>query len=132
MTRPRYFPALLRGLRQRCPRCGVGRLFERWQTLRENCPECGLSFEPGQGDTWAFMYLSTAFLTGLILIGMLLVVPTRQWVGRFIVGAAAILAILGTLPRRKGLSVAVDYLFACRSGRRSDDSKPRADAGPQR
>jgi uncharacterized protein (DUF983 family) len=117
MDRPGYLPVLLRGLRQRCPRCGIGKLFERWQTLRNHCPECGLSFEPGQGDTWAFMYLSTAFITGLILIGMLLLVPTQLWLGRIVVGGAAIIVIFGTLSLRKGLSIAVDYLITDRPGR---------------
>ena len=112
MKRRHYLPVLLRGLRQRCPRCGIGRLFERWQTLRDKCPECGLSFEPGQGDTWAFMYLSTAFITGIILIGMLLLVPTQQWIGRIVVAAAAVVGIVGTLSARKGLSIAADYLMS--------------------
>lgn len=33
-----------RTLRQRCPSCGEGMLFERALTMYESCPNCGLDF----------------------------------------------------------------------------------------
>lgn len=33
-----------RTLRQRCPECGEGRLFEGPFTMRSHCPRCGLDF----------------------------------------------------------------------------------------
>jgi uncharacterized protein (DUF983 family) len=132
MTRPDYVTALLRGLRKRCPRCGIGRLYKSWQMLNETCPHCGLTYEPGQGDTWAFMYLTTAFITGLLIIGMLWIIPTRQWLGRIVLASAALLAIVCTLPYRKGLSIALDYLLAeRRHGSRDPDEPPRSESREQ-
>lgn len=98
-----------RGVRRRCPRCGRGRLFRAWYTLDDACHACGLTYESYEGNTWAFMYLSTAFLTGLILGAMLLITPEQVWKGRTIVVVAAVLAIIITLPWRKAVAVALDY-----------------------
>ena len=62
-----------RGLRRRCPRCGEGPLFLAWNRLRDSCPVCGLPFEQHTGDTWFFMYMSTAGLTGFLVVCMVLV-----------------------------------------------------------
>ena len=53
--RPAIFPALLRGLRLRCPRCGGAPLFVRGYRLRERCERCGLGFAPYAEDTWAMI-----------------------------------------------------------------------------
>ena len=54
-----------RALRLRCPRCGEGKIFRRLLTYSEHtsCPRCGLQYDP-RGESLAFMYVSTAFLTG--------------------------------------------------------------------
>lgn len=106
--------ALARGVRRRCPRCGRGRLFERWYTLYERCPVCGLDYERAAGDTWAFMYLTTAALTGLIVGAMLLITPPSAWVGRTIVFPLAMVIIVGSLPYRKGAAIALDYIVELR------------------
>src|ERR1044071_8255668 len=62
----RLITIVRRGLAKRCPRCGDGPIFRRWYTLHHQCSACQLPFESSEGDTWAFMYLSTAFMTGLI------------------------------------------------------------------
>lgn len=108
---PSRLRVLVRGLRKRCPRCGRGRLFSRWYTLHDRCAQCALEYEPADGATWAFMYLSTAFLTGLFIVAMLLTTPTRVWLARSILFPAALVVIVGSLPRRKGLAVAVEYLI---------------------
>jgi uncharacterized protein (DUF983 family) len=105
-----------RGLRRRCPQCGVGRLFVHWYTLAESCSVCGLPFTVNEGNTWAFMYLGTGFLTGLILVAMLIFRPGVVWLGQIGVVATAVLLIVGSLPVRKGLAMAIDYPSRC--GRR--------------
>lgn len=54
IARPAMTPGLVRraiwrGLRQRCPVCGVGRLFSGFFRMRNDCACCGVSFtrEPG-------------------------------------------------------------------------------------
>jgi uncharacterized protein (DUF983 family) len=36
----RTWPAILRGLRRRCPRCGQGRLFHHYLEQVDTCPVC--------------------------------------------------------------------------------------------
>lgn len=100
---------VLRGLRQRCPRCGEGILFEKWATLKSYCEACGLSLAARQGDAWAFMYVSTAFITGLILSVMFFIEPRNLWLGRVVLLAIAILILLGSVPPRKGIAIGLDY-----------------------
>jgi uncharacterized protein (DUF983 family) len=107
--------ALRRGFRQRCPRCGEGPLFASWNRLRESCPVCGLRFESHTGDTWFFMYMSTAGLTGVLVVCMFLLRPRIVWLGQIVVCAAALLVIGLTLPYRKGIAVALDYLVERRT-----------------
>ena len=115
MPNPRL--ALRRGFAGRCPRCGVGGLFAGWNRLHERCSSCGLPFERSSGDTWFFMYMTTAGLTGCLVVAMFLVRPRVVWLGQIAVFAAALVVIGLTLPRRKGLAVAIDYLVERRSGR---------------
>jgi len=110
-----YRLVLSRGLRLRCPQCGQSKIFSGWHTLQQRCPACDLDFRAHDQNTWAFMYLSTAFVTGLIVVAMLLFTPANRWAGRAVVLAVAIAAILGTLPLRKSLGVALEYLVDLRS-----------------
>jgi hypothetical protein len=56
------------------------------------------------------MYMTTAGLTGVLIVAMLLIHPANLWLGRLVLFAAAVLLILGTAPYRKGLALALDYL----------------------
>lgn len=110
-TSPSSLAALGRGLRRRCPRCGRGKLFEGWYDLKDRCSACDLDFDPEPGSTWLPMYASTAFLTGLFILAMLLIRPANPWVGRLVVAVAAAAMLLGTLPHRKGIAIALDFLL---------------------
>jgi uncharacterized protein (DUF983 family) len=99
------------GARRLCPRCGEGKLFQGWGDLKLSCEHCHLAFEENSGDTWAFMYASTAFITGLFIWGMWFIHPTNRWLGMAVVIILSISTMLGTIPIRKGLAVALDYLF---------------------
>jgi uncharacterized protein (DUF983 family) len=100
-----------RALRLRCPRCGEGKIFRRLITYNEytSCPCCGLHYDP-RGESLAFMYISTAFLTGVMVVVMLLMHPESIASGRMIVIPAALALYLSTLPVRKALAIALNYL----------------------
>src|SRR2546423_13881580 len=102
---------LARALRLRCPRCGEGKIFRRVLTYSEytHCPSCGLRYDP-RGESLAFMYVSTAFLTGVMLIVMLLMHPETVASGRLVVIPAALALYLSTLPVRKALAIALNYV----------------------
>jgi hypothetical protein len=75
----------------------------------ETCPVCGLEFERRLGDTWFFMYMSTAGLSGVLVVAMFLIRPRVVWIGQAIVCVAAVAVIGFSLPYRKGIAVALDY-----------------------
>jgi uncharacterized protein (DUF983 family) len=99
-----------RGLRMRCPRCGEGPIFRRVLTYSElrDCPKCGLAYDP-RGESLAFMWLSTAFITGLWFIVLILFPPRNLNVYRIalVCGALALYAV--TMPLRKALAIALNY-----------------------
>jgi uncharacterized protein (DUF983 family) len=111
MKRLPYRRILMHALRKRCPRCGRGELFARWYTLHERCDACDLVFEASEGSTWAFMYVTTAAITGLIIVAMLLIHAGGNWVWRLLVLPVALVAITGTLPIRKSLAIALEYVM---------------------
>lgn len=103
---------LLRGWRKRCPRCGEGRLFKRLNVMHERCAVCGLRFLEDQGDLFGYLFVldRVLFLVPLIAMVFLRVwVPTATWF--YVVWAVAMVALVGTLPQRTGMSIAVDYLL---------------------
>src|SRR4051812_667760 len=59
--------ALWRGLRNRCPHCGDGRLFSGWSQL-DSCSICGLVFVRNPGDTWAFTIIGDRLPIGGIIL----------------------------------------------------------------
>ena len=63
--------ALWRGLCNRCPHCGKGRLYSGWKDL-ERCSVCGLVFSRNPGDTWAFTIIGDRIPIAAIIIGDLL------------------------------------------------------------
>src|SRR5919107_4816176 len=111
VQRPSFRTALVRGMCGRCPRCGKAPLFQGWNHLHERCAVCGLEIEARSGDTWFFMYMSTAGLTGSIVVIMFLLRPRVLWVGQLLVLVAAVLVIGLSLPLRKGVAIALDYLI---------------------
>ncbi|HWN42429.1 MAG TPA: DUF983 domain-containing protein [Thermoanaerobaculia bacterium] len=111
VERPSFRTALVRGMRGRCPRCGKAPMFQGWNHLHERCAVCGLDIEARSGDTWFFMYMSTAGLTGTIVVIMFLLRPRVLWVGQLLVMVAAVLVIGVSLPLRKGVAIALDYLI---------------------
>ncbi len=62
-------------------------------------------------DTWAMIYLSTAAMTGLVLIGVIAVRPANHALGRLGLAVMAFVVIVASLPSRKGMAIAVNYLI---------------------
>ena len=119
---------LLRGLRGRCPRCGRGRLFDRRYRLRAVCDECRLHFETLGADTWALMYLSTAGLTGVVVVAMLVIRPESLLWGRAVLATAATVAIVCSVPARKGAAVSLNYFIESRAGSPGTRDDPTDDS----
>jgi len=101
--------ALGRGLRRRCPHCGLGRLFAGWR-LRDRCSVCGLVFASNPGDTWAFTIVGDRLPLGLMIV---LIYFGAMRLHR-VLGATLLLACVGlllwTTPNRWGAAIALHYL----------------------
>lgn len=105
-------PAKLLGhaLRIRCPRCGKAPLFKGWDLLVERCAECGLVLGAREPDTWFFMYMSTAGLTGFFLILLFLFpAPSNPFLARIFVTSVAVIAFVLSIPLRKSIALALEY-----------------------
>jgi len=104
-------PALLRGLRLRCPACGEGRLMAGYLKTQHDCPYCNEPIHHHRADDGPAY--ATIFATGHVLAPMLLFVyatfrpdPLVMAIG-FCVGFTAIALFL--LPRFKGMFVALQW-----------------------
>ena len=113
---PPVLHILVRGLRTRCPHCGKGRLYRGWLTLVEECSECSCEIKRREGDCWAFLYASTAVITGVFVIMMLITSVSDILIGQVLVGTAAGGLLISTLPHRKGIAIALDYVLEKRYG----------------
>lgn len=66
--------AIGRGLKLRCPVCGVGRLFRSAFGMRETCPHCGVSYGREEGFWLGSMDINLT-LSLLLILGSLVVLP---------------------------------------------------------
>ena len=101
--------ALGRGLRNRCPHCGKGRLFSGWSFF-ESCSICGLVFARNPGDTWAFIIIGDRLPIGVMIVLIYFgVVRSYPVLGISMLVVLTALAIW-TTPNRWGVSIALHYL----------------------
>jgi uncharacterized protein (DUF983 family) len=60
------------GLRLRCPRCGVGRLYAKPFRMYAKCPHCNLTFEREQGYFIGAIYINYAATVAIAVPGFFL------------------------------------------------------------
>jgi uncharacterized protein (DUF983 family) len=99
------------GLRCRCPRCGVGPLFDGFLTLAERCGACDLDLKSADsGDGPAIFVI---FIVGPIITLLALWVEARfeppYWVHMVLWGPAILLGSLALLRPFKATLVALQY-----------------------
>lgn len=108
--------ALLRGLRYRCPACGLGSTRPRRGRVPEACAKCAHRFMPDSGE-WVGVAETSIFLTkgvGFAAYFALFSWGYDLWVSLGVALALSALAIAATYPRLKGLWIAVSYLWDAR------------------
>lgn len=71
MTQPRgSLPKiLLRSLRLRCPRCGLGRLYARWFRMHARCGACDCPFDRGAGFYLGAIYINYGLAAIISAVG---------------------------------------------------------------
>lgn len=105
------WPAIAKGLRQRCPNCGEGSIFTGYLKLASRCPACGEDLSHARADDGP-AYLSMLVTAKVMGTAMLVVFEAFQpspyvLAGVFSVGVVAMALYL--LPRFKGLIVGVQW-----------------------
>ncbi|MFZ1469175.1 MAG: DUF983 domain-containing protein [Paracoccaceae bacterium] len=104
-------PALLRGWRCRCPKCGAGPMLRGYLQVRDACPVCQQELHHHRADDGP-AYL-TILIVGHLMAPLLLIVFAKfrpdplVTASIFSVGCVALSLFL--LPRLKGMLVAVQW-----------------------
>ena len=118
---------LWRGLTRRCPRCGIGELYEGWSKVRERCSNCGVRYVRNQGDPWFFLLVLDRAVLLFPIVAALFFGLHRAHIVLFV--AVCVLATLGfalTTPNRYGICLALDYLTRVRWGDLREESNKSA------
>jgi uncharacterized protein (DUF983 family) len=93
MTNTHYALLLLkRGLRQRCPVCGRGKIFKGWIKTYEHCPVCGFAFEREPG------YYTGAVAVNLVVSDLLIAVIAVPLAASQSVSLTVLIVLGCTLP----------------------------------
>ena len=104
-------PALLRGWRRRCPRCGRGPMFHGYLTVRGECPVCEEELHHHRADDGP-AYL-TILIVGHLMAPLLLWFYTEfrpdPWTLMTIFAVGCVALSLYLLPRLKGAIVAIQW-----------------------
>jgi len=110
---------LITGLLGRCPRCGGGRLFQRFIALRARCSVCGLDFSfADAGDGPAVFVM---FIAGFVVVGSAAVVEIAYqppfWLHALLWAPLALVMTLVPLRLLKGLLIVLQYHHDAGEGR---------------
>lgn len=107
-------PALLRGLRGRCPHCGKGHMFRKFLKVVDHCPVCNEElFHHRADDAPAYFVIA---IVGHVIVALVFIVEVTFWPPLWLEFAiwlpATILLALVLLQPVKGAIVGVQW--ACR------------------
>lgn len=112
-------PALVAGLKGRCPRCGKGPLFKAGLTLREACPACGQSYafaDSGDGPAvFAILILGFIVLAAALWVEFRLLPP--WWVHALLWGLLTPLLAYVLLRVLKATLIALQFKYKAQGGR---------------
>jgi uncharacterized protein (DUF983 family) len=101
--------ALRRGLGNRCPHCGQGRLFSGWSHL-ERCSACGLVYARNPGDTWAFTIIGDRLPIAVMIVLLYFGVVRSYPVLGMAMMVVLVALLVWTSPARWGVGIALHYL----------------------
>ncbi|HTL01192.1 MAG TPA: hypothetical protein VL243_03170 [Vicinamibacterales bacterium] len=113
--------ALKRGWSKRCPHCGVGKVFIRFNKPYRHCPVCGYLFERDYGDVWWVLIVTDRIPVGIGIICVYFGFRVTTWQTGLIFFGSLLVPLVVTIPRRYGLAFAITYL----SRRRWPDPEDR-------
>jgi len=115
-----FLMVIRRGLARRCPACGEGATLSGYLTRVPACTSCGLDLSEiraDDGPAWA-----TLIVVGHVLAPLLVILGRDErvpvWAAIALLSAAMLAGVAWTLPRAKGLFIALIW----RTGATGEDS----------
>lgn len=102
-----------RGIRLRCPRCGIGPLFRGLFRMHEKCPVCALPFEQEQGYFVGAIYVNyaaTALLLVAVFVGFQLFPGVPILLQLLLGGLVAVLVPLSFFRHSRSLWMSLDHI----------------------
>jgi len=113
-SKPSFVTLILRGLRLRCPACGLGELFCGWLAMNDPCANCGRKFdrEPGYllGSIY-FNYGVTSLLVTVIYFSLYFSQTLTNNARLFTLGGFSLLFPLWFFRYARALWIAFDEQF---------------------
>lgn len=104
-------PALLKGVKRRCPRCGEQPMFNGYLTVRDACDSCGLEFHHHRADDmhpWI-----TILIVGHLVVPFMLTAATQwgwpDWAHMVFWPSVVLVLSLTILPFAKGFVIALQW-----------------------
>jgi uncharacterized protein (DUF983 family) len=105
------WPAILRGARGLCPRCGEANIFRKWLKPRDHCPACMLDMREQRADD--FPAYIAIFITGHLLAPVLILLMSDYALSALTVIAIiiplAVAMLLVLLQPSKGAVIAMQW-----------------------
>ncbi|WP_373355580.1 DUF983 domain-containing protein [Pseudoroseicyclus sp. CXY001] len=104
-------PAILRGLKERCPNCGEGKLFYKYLKVNDSCPHCGEELHHHRADDGpAYLtILIVAHVVGFLLHATFGYLKDDPLILALLLSAVAVIASLVLLPRMKGFMIGYQW-----------------------
>lgn len=104
-------PALMRGLRRRCPNCGEGLMFAGYLKVADSCPVCSEELHHHRADDGpAYLtILVVAHIVGFLLHIAFVYLRPDPMVLATVLTIVCVALSLYLLPRLKGMIVAIQW-----------------------
>ena len=103
--------AMARGVRLRCPNCGLGPMFSRYLTVRERCPACGEELHHHRADDAPPYFV--ILIAGHLVVGTALTIEAAYspplWMQMIGWPVVALILCLALLPPVKGALVGLQW-----------------------
>ncbi|EAQ07003.1 DUF983 domain-containing protein [Yoonia vestfoldensis] len=104
-------PAIMNGLRCRCPNCGQGKLFDHYLHVADTCSQCGedLSHHRADDGPAYLVILLVAHIIGFAIHFMWVAWRPDPWVMATVLSLGAVGLSLALLPPMKGMIVGIQW-----------------------
>lgn len=118
----------MRGLKHKCPHCGIGKLYTSYLKVTDRCANCGEQLHHHRADDAPPYFVM--LIVGHVLVGAVLTIEQwispATWLYAVVLGPLVMLLVLTMLPRVKGILVGLQWALRMHG---FGDSAPEIDDG---